>query len=276
MKKHIILSFVLVFAVFSAGCSVQNTAQTGTGSVSASSQENNVQASALAEGMFTDRDWEIGYDEESAAKISLSLNSASSTSDAVDISGSTVTITDEGTYILSGTLDDGMIIVNADETDKIQIVLNGVDITCSSSAAIYVLQADKVFITTAENTENTLSNGGEYVAIDDSNIDSVIFAKSDLTLNGAGILNINAAAGHGIVSKDDLAFTSGIYSIISASHGISGKDSVRIAGVTFDIASGKDGIHSENADDTSLGFVYIADGNFNIVSEGDGISAKAY
>ena len=277
MKKYTILPIELAVVVFSAACSAQSTSGTNIGSVSASSSEkNSAQTSALAAEMFTDRDLEIGYDEDSAAKITLSSNSASSTSDAVSISGSTVTITDEGTYILSGTLDDGMIIVNAEDTDKVQLVLNGIDITSSSSAAIYVLQADKVFITTAADSDNTLSNGGEYVAIDDNNIDSVIFAKSDLTLNGAGTLNINASSGHGIVSKDDLVIASGNYSIISASHGISGKDSVRIAGGTFDIASGKDGIHSENADDTSLGFVYIADGNFNILSEGDGISAESY
>ena len=276
MKKYTVLPLALAVVIFSAACSAQSTSQTSIGSVSASSEENTTQTSDVTADMFTDRDLEIGYDEESAVKITLSSNSASSTSDAVNISGSTVTITDEGTYILSGTLDDGMIIVNAEDTDKVQLVLNGANITSSSSAAIYVLQADKVFITTAENSDNTLTNGGQYVAIDDNNIDSVIFAKSDLTLNGAGTLNINASSGHGIVSKDDLVLASGIYNITSASHGISGKDSVRIAGGTFNIVSGKDGIHSENADDTTLGFVYIADGNFNITSEGDGISAEAY
>jgi len=147
---------------------------------------------------------EIEYDEEASAKITLSGDSASSDSDAVQISDSTVTITDEGTYILSGTLHNGMIVVNAEDTDKVRLVLNGADITNSTSAAIYILEADKVFITTASGTENTLGNGGEYVAIDDNNIDAVVFSKSDLTLNGAGTLAINASAGHGVVSKDDL------------------------------------------------------------------------
>ena len=179
-------------------------------------------------------------------RITLSGGSASSDSDAVQISGSTVTITDEGTYILSGTLNDGMIVVSAEDTDKIQLVLDNVEITSSDSAAIYVLEADKVFITTASGSENSLANGGEYVAIDDNNIDAVIFSKSDLTLNGAGTLTINAAAGHGVVSKDDLVLTSGAYTITAASQGLSGKDSVRIANGTYTITSGKDGIHAEN------------------------------
>ena len=153
-------------------------------------------------------------------------------------------------------------------------MLAGADITSSTSAAIYALEADKVFVTLAEGTENTLTNGGEYVAIDDNNIDAVIFAKTDLTLNGSGSLTINAQAGHGVVSKDDLVITGGNYTITAASHGLSGKDSVAIAAGTFAITSNKDGIHAENSDDTSLGWLYIQEGSFNITSQGDAISAQ--
>ena len=96
----------------------------------------------------------------------------------MNISGSTVTIQDEGTYILSGTLDDGMVVVNAESTDKVQLVLDGVSINSATSAAIYVAQADKVFITLADGSENSLSNGGEFVAIDDNNIDAAVFPKT--------------------------------------------------------------------------------------------------
>lgn len=231
---------------------------------------------ASAAEMFTDRDLEIGYDEETSAYIALTGEGAACASDAVRISGSTVTITEEGSYVLSGTLSDGSIVVQAEDTDKVQLVLDGVDITSATSAAIYVLEADKVFITTVSGTENVLANGGEYVAIDDNNIDAVVFSKADLTLNGAGKLTVHAAAGHGIVSKDDLVLTSGTYSIAAADQGLSGKDSVRIASGTYVIASGKDGIHAENEEDSSLGFLYIAGGDFTIDADGDGMSASAY
>jgi hypothetical protein len=237
--------------------------------------ENSVSTVSSSE-MFTDRDVEIGYDEETSVRITLSGNSISADSDAVQISDNMATITEEGTYILSGTLIDGMIVVSAEDTDKIQLVLDNVEITNSTSAAIYVLEADKVVITTTSGSENTLANGGEYVAIDDNSIDAVIFSKADLTLNGAGTLQINAAAGHGVVSKDDLVITSGTYYITAASHGLSGKDSVRIANGTYTITSGKDGIHAENTEDTSLGFLYIAGGTFTITADGDGMSASAY
>lgn len=226
--------------------------------------------------MFTDRDMEVGYDEATSIKIQLDDNNITSSSDSVSISGNTVTIKEEGTYILNGSLSDGMVMVDASDTAKIQIVLNGVDITSKTSTALYVKEADKVFVTTAKDSKNSLRNGGTYIAIDDNNIDAVIFSKSDLTLNGTGSLTIDADAGHGIVSKDDLVLTSGTYEINAASHGFSGKDSVRIANGTYTITSVKDGIHAENADDESLGFVYIADGKFTITADGDGISAGNY
>ena len=251
MKKTAILSLLIAVILSLSACSSTKV----TESINESSETSQIEltetvSTASSSEMFTDRDMEIGYDEETSARITLSGNSASSDSDAVQISGSTVTITEEGTYIFSGTLNDGMIVVSAEDTDKIQLVLDNVEITSSTSAAIYVLEADKVFITTASGSENTLANGGEYVATDDNNIDAVIFSKSDLTLHGAGTLTINAAAGHGVVSKDDLVLTSGTYNITAASHGLSSKDSVRIANGTYTITSGKDGIQAENTDDT--------------------------
>ena len=119
-----------------------------------------------------------GAKTQNSATIQLLGESASSTSDAVAIDGQTVTITDEGTYWISGALDDGMIVVNAEETDAVELVLDGVEITNTTSAAIYVPKAGSVQITTASGSENALENGGEYVAIDDNNIDAVIFSKA--------------------------------------------------------------------------------------------------
>lgn len=283
-----------IFALFLAllmltGCGVQSTSRDTTPTFTESGmtapsdlvslepqQEIDVTSPAntvdLSE-VFSDRDYEADYDTGLAVLIQLDGSTAQCSSDAVEISDSTVTILDEGTYVLSGTLDDGMVIVNTENTDKIQLVLDGVNINSSTSAAIYVAQADKVFLTLAPNSENILSNGGEFVSMDDNNIDATIFSKDDLTLNGSGSLSIHSPAGHGVVSKDDLIVTGGNYTVTAASHGFSGKDCVGIADGTFSITAGKDGIHAENADDASLGDLYLVDGTYDITAEGDGISA---
>ena len=226
--------------------------------------------------LFTDRDFSTEYDASSAINVTLTGNSAQCSSNKVRINGSVISLWDEQTYVISGNLDDGMILVNANSTHKVHIVLNGVNIKSNSSAPIYVSKADKVIVTLAEGTENTLSNGGSFNAIDSTNIDSVIFSKQDITFNGSGSLKITSPAGHGIVSKDDIAITGGTYFIDSLSHGIAANDSIRISGTSkFDITSGKDGLHAENTDDPTLGFVYISGGNFKINSTGDGISSKS-
>ena len=226
-----------------------------------------------ASEMFTDRDKEIGYDDTSAVSIELSDSSASCDSRNVTIDGSTITITQEGTYVLSGNLSDGQIVVDADAA-KVQLVLNGVDITKKSSSAIYVKSADKVFVTLADGTENKLTTSGTFETDDDNNIDAVIFSKEDITLNGKGSLTVSTEDGNGITSKDDLKITSGTYNITASGHGLEGKDSVRIADGTITITAGKDGIHSDNTEDAGKGFVYISGGKLDITSTGDGIDAS--
>ena len=225
--------------------------------------------------MFTERDSKTEYDASKAVTIQLSGTSATASSNSVQINGSTVIIKEEATYVISGSLN-GMLIVDAPETAKLQLVFNGVDITSETSAALYILEADKVFVTLADGTTNTLANGGSFIAIYDNNIDGALFSKQDLTLNGSGSLTVTSTAGHGIVCKDDLVITGGNYVVNSASHGLDANDSVRIANAALTIDAGKDAIHCENSDDTAKGFIYISSGTIKAEAEGDGIAVSAY
>ena len=231
-------------------------------STAASGAEITADTIVDASEMFTDRDLAGEYTESESSVITLGEGD--------------VIISEEGTYILRGSVENATVIVDADENAKIQLVLDGVSISNDDGAAIYVRTADKVFITLADGTVNTLENGGSYTAIDENNIDAVIFSKCDLTINGSGSLNITANAGHGIVSKDDLRVMGGTATVSAEKHGLSGKDSVRITDADLNITAGKDGIHSENEDKEDKGFVYIESGKLNIVAEGDGISTGAY
>lgn len=278
VKKTAVITIAAAMLFTAYGCSSGgDSSKNSTEETTAGISDNSTGSIPVSvEDMFSDRDMEIGYDEQSAINIKLEDDSVSCDDSGVTIDGTVVTISREGVYVLSGTLSEGQIIVDTGDTDKVQLVLKNVDITCKSSAAIYVKNADKVFITTAKDSENTLKTTGEFVNIDDNNIDGVIFAKADITLNGAGTLNIDCSSAHGIVCKDDLKLTSGTYNINAASHALSGKDSVRIAGGTFNLTSKTASIHSENTentDNTEKGFIYIADGEFTISSEKDGIKA---
>lgn len=269
MKKRRWLAVWLAMAVLLSGCGKSGTDETEE------KKSETAEETVLNADLFTDRDFEVGYDESTSTVITFAEDQVQCDSQNIEIKENTVRIKKEGTYILRGNWTDGMVIVDAGKKEKVQIVLDGVSINSKTSAPIYILQADKVFLTMAENTENSLSNGGTFTAIDDNNIDAVIFSKDDLTLNGNGTLTIASPAGHGIVGKDEVTITGGTYEITSASHGIVGKDNVCLTNASVTIAAGKDGIHSENKDDSSLGFVYIQNGTYEITAEGDGISAGA-
>ncbi len=279
MKKILSLFLILsLLLMLLAGCGKntdnKTTSESKEDTSSASPAE--VDFAKSDTDMFTDRDNRTDYDESTAVTIKLNGTTATASSDSVKISGSKITITEEATYIISGELTDGMLIVNAPDTAKLQLVFNGVDITSKTSAALYILEADKVFLTLADGTTNTLANGGSFTPIDDNNIDAALFSKQDLTMNGTGSLTVTSPAAHGIVCKDDLVITGGKYVVNSASHGLDANDSVRIANTDLTIDAGKDAIHAENTDDTSLGFIYMASGNIKAEAEGDGIAASAY
>jgi len=157
-----------------------------------------------------------------------------------------------------------------DQDAKVQIVLDGVSITNTDAPAIYVISADKCFVTTAEGSTNSLSVTGTFQADGTTNLDAVIFSKADLTMNGTGTLTINST-GNGITSKDDLKVTGGAYDITAVKNGLEGKDSISVSGGTFTINATADGLHSENSDDNTLGAIYISGGTFNINSGDDGI-----
>lgn len=268
MKNKKSAVIVLAAAVLLTGCG--NTA--GASAPRAEKeQEEPAEATVLdVSDMFSDRDREIGYDEAECERIVLQGDTARSDSDNVKIDGSVVTVTAEGSYLLEGELR-GQLVVAADKSDKIQLILSGASITCGNSAALYVSQADKVFVTTAAGSENRLETTGEYVAIDDANIDGAVFSKEDITFNGDGILKVASASGSGLVCKDDLVIGSGSYEITAGKHGLEGKDSVRIASGNIVISAAEDGIHSGNDEDETVGYTYIAGGDITLTVGDDGI-----
>ena len=189
--------------------------------------------------------------------------------------GKSYTISSEGVYIIRGTATNCTIRVEADKEAKVQLVLDGVSITNDNFPAIYVVSADKCFVTTTDS-ENTLTITGKYTSEGSTNTDAVIFSKDDLVLNGTGILNINSYYGNGISGKDDIKVSGGTYNIKSAEDGIEANDSIAVYDGNFNITTNKDGLHSENDEDNTVGWIYIKDGSFNINVKSDGIQATTF
>lgn len=256
MKKalSIAVSAAMLFSLSACGSS-ETIAETP--SPTAAELQTSVETPAVDSNMFTKRDSRTDYDEAAAQYIDL------------DAQTGDLTLTEAGDYVLSGTLTDGSVIINASEDAKLHLILNGAHIASQSAAALYVISADKVFVTLADGSENGVSAAGDSAEDDYANVDAAIFARCDISFNGSGSLSVSSAKGHGIVSKDDLVFTGGSYMIQAANHGISGKDSIRIADGSFVVTAGKNCLDSDNDEDSDKGFIYIAGGSFDLSSGND-------
>lgn len=276
-KKVVVLLAVATLGI--AGCGKGNdtagTKSTSTETVTLSSSGHaTVSTVNLTEGKYSEEKLDASWNEKSAVKITLNGDSVTADDKNVEVDGSKVTITGAGTYVLSGTISDGQIVVDSDDKDSVRLVLNGAEITCSNSSAIWVKAGDTI-ITLADGTENTLTDGAEYTTdSEDDEPKAAVYAKDDLTFNGSGSLTVNGNYKNGIQCKDALKFVSGTYTITAANNGLVGKDSVSIKDGTYTITSGGDGIKSTNTDETDKGYVIIDGGTFTITAEGDGIQAE--
>lgn len=268
-----LISLLLAGAMIASlsGC-VSEIAEDASGSVSGDSYAD---AAADVDVQQADFDSVKPYSQNGATNIILNGSSITSEGTGCVIDGSTVTITREGTYTLSGSLD-GQVIIDAGG-EKIRLVLNGVDITCENSSPLYIKDSKKVILTLADGTQNILTDGSSY-EYDDAAAEepsAALFSKADLIIEGNGCLTVNANFNNGIQSKDTLEIHSGTYVINSANHGITGKDSLSIKDGSFTINAGGDGMRSNNADDSSLGWISIVGGSFAINASQDGIQAES-
>ena len=220
---------------------------------------------------FTANDQDGEWDTENATVITLNGTEAKVSGQGAYAYDGGVVISNAGTYVISGTLTDGSIVVDTYSSSKVWILLSGVDITCEDNACIQVEEADKVFLTLAAGTVNTLTGGEEYSAeAQEDGTDGVIYAHDDLTINGSGSLTINAQYKHGIEANDDLVITGGNISIEAVKDGISANDSFRLMNADITIQAGDEGIKVTTEE---TGYFYMESGTLNVTSDGDSIHA---
>ena len=230
--------------------------------------------------IIKEKDLDSSWDFSTSVVIALNGTTSKVSGDGVTVSGSTVTITKAGTYILSGTLSKGQILIDALKSADVRLVLNGVDITADKNSAIYAASADKLIIILADGTKNTVTDASSYIYADaeKEEPDAAVFSKCDLTINGTGTLTVNGNFKNGIGTKDDLVIAGGNFIINALYDGIRGKDSVTVIDGQFDITAGDDGIQSnenENMNENEAkGWIDLRDGAYNITAAHDGIQAE--
>lgn len=269
----IMLAVALVAATGCSSSAQINAAEQSDGSTDV--QQSIQEATGKMDLEYSSRDTDASCDESSATRIALSEAGASVSGDNATASGSTVTIAAAGTYVITGSSSNGQIVIDAPDDAKVQIVLDGVALSNGSGPCIYASNADKLFVTLAENTANTLSDGSSWtLSGSEDEPDATVFCTCDLTVNGSGTLNVDATTHHGIHSTDDLVIAGGSLDVDAANDGLVGKDSVKIGGASVHVTAQDDGVKASNDDDEEdKGFVLISGGDVDIDAQDDGIKA---
>ncbi|QCR31194.1 carbohydrate-binding domain-containing protein [Lysinibacillus sp. SGAir0095] len=224
---------------------------------------------------YSDEDFYTDWDNATSIKLDGETASFEGNGGVV-IDGSTITIRTSGVYEISGKLNDGQIIVNAEDEGTVRLVLNGVEINSSTSAPIFVEKAEKTVVSLEKGTENVLTDGENYVYenSEDDEPNAALFSKDDLTINGEGTLVVNGNYNNGIASKDELRITGGTIQIDAVDDGLMGRDLVAVKDGSILITAGGDGVKSTNDKDASKALIAIEGGTFDITSANDGIQAE--
>ena len=217
---------------------------------------------------FTSNDMNGSWSTNSATVIILNGDSAKVSGSGAYFYKGDLFISNGGKYLLQGELIDGSIIIDAYASSKVWLMLDGVSINCTDDAALRINQADKVFITLAEGSDNSLVSGTEYSAeaLAD-NAGGTIYAHDDLTINGSGKLTVLSPGKHGIDANDELVITGGVISIEAAEDAIHANEGVRLQGMELTVTAGDDGIHCDTG-------IVIAGGTIFMPSCYEGIEAK--
>ncbi len=277
-----------------AGCSGETdgtdakiTVSSDSGSSAADNSSGSAAVTETAEHSveISEEDTKTEYNADEAVSIKLNGTSAEISGNGAKLDGNTISITSGGTYVISGELTDGQISINAGKDDIVKLVLSGASISSTTTSGIYAEQCGKTIIQLEKGTENSVSDGSDYVTEssessedteDSSGPNAAIYVKDDLTILGEGTLTVKGNAKNGITSKDILRITGGTVNVTAAHHGITGKDDLAIEGGTINVNAEGDGLRStySDTDKEEKGHIVIEGGDITVVSGNDGIQAE--
>lgn len=260
-RKYRILS-IIISAALLAGC-LSACGESGTATGGSSSVENT--AATVTGG--------------DATTIALSGQSATATGTGAEVTDGVVTITAGGTYVVTGTMTEGRILVNAPK-EEVTLVLQDASITCSTGSPLYVYKSKATTLYLPEGTASTLTDGADYTFSDsyssaeEKEPNACLYSKSDLIIAGSGSLTVNANYNNGITGKDTLFIQKASVTVTAVNHGINGKDSLTIKDADITVTSGGDALRSTNDSDTTLGYLVITGSALKLTAGEDGIQAE--
>ncbi|MDY3049071.1 MAG: carbohydrate-binding domain-containing protein [Rothia sp. (in: high G+C Gram-positive bacteria)] len=273
-------SVALLGTLTLAGCSAGSQASNSSLSVSISGSSASATAVATASGSTVASiiSYDTHYDTDdlswdASTEVSIDLSNPTAT-EGVSVENGVISITAAGNYRLTGTLEDGQVLVAAGEEDVVRLILNGASISNKDGAAINAQSANETIIYTAAGSSNSVTDGSSYAATGTEDPDAALYAKTDLTLAGEGSLTVTGNYGDGIASGDGLTIAGGSITVTAADDGIKGKDYLDILGGSIDVTATADGMKATNDTDAERGWVRLLEGEIKISAGDDGFKSE--
>ena len=189
----------------------------------------------------------------------VDLDNVEVTGDGISVSDNVITISKGGDFEVTGTLDDGQIVIDTEE--KVKLRLSGMSLTNKNGSAVYVKNADKAYITLTDNTKNTLTDGENYTS-GDENEKGCITSRDNFEIKGSGSLTVNGNYNHGIFSSNSIEIGNGNITVNAKNDGIHANDTLAISGGTVNVTAEGDGLQAEEILD-------ISDGEVNVTTTGE-------
>ncbi|WP_160806866.1 carbohydrate-binding domain-containing protein [Virgibacillus salexigens] len=263
--KNIWIVFFISILLMISGCGTEQAATTR-------------QSDKLISNLVTydKEDAYTDWDNEDVTHIYLDKTTANvDGNEGVVVEDQNISIRTTGTYVIEGTLEDGQIVIDAEDDGTVRLVMNGATINSSTSAPIYIKQADKTILSLEGNTENTVTDPEQYTYEDADELKAAIFSKDDLTINGTGNLTVNGNYNDGITSRDELKITGGTIEVTAKDDGIVGRDLFAMKDAAISVTSTGDGIKASNDEDEQKGNIVLQSGSLFVeASKGDGVQAE--
>lgn len=212
---------------------------------------------------------QTSYDESRASQITLADQTATVTGQGASFSDQTLTITQAGTYVLSGSGKNIKLVVEAADTDQVHLVFQNLTLE-REGTLLQVNKAQEVVISLADGSQNALT---ESQASDDEEVEATIHSQVPLTLNGTGNLTLTALTKNALEVEDDLKVLGGAYTVKAANHGFKAEGALDIEAATLTIEAGKDGLHAEHDDTTERANISLNPTQLSIAATEDGVDA---
>ena len=212
---------------------------------------------------------QTSYEESQASQITLADQTATVTGQGASFSGQTLTITQAGTYVLTGSGKNIKLVVEAADTDQVHLVFQNLTLE-GEGTLLQVNKAQEVVISLAEGSQNALT---ESQASDDEEVKATIHSQVPLTLNGTGNLTLTALTKNALEVEDDLKVLGGTYTVKAANHGFKAEGALDIEAATLTIEAGKDGLHAEHDETTERANVSLNPTQLSIAATEDGVDA---